>query len=145
MHKFRLEILLRHRKHIEECCQKALADSQAFYEKEKQTLEGFEETRHRCENRLNQKLKDAPTASDVIIFQRYIRRLALDIDEQRVRVHEARSFLEQRRLNLLEAMKKKKILKKLKENQLRQHHLEMTRKEQAFINEVASNRHHRSG
>jgi flagellar FliJ protein len=144
MRNFRLEPVLRVRKHREDHAQIELAKSRALLEKAQQELARTEETRSRVEAKLQRKLCSSVTVSDVLIFQRYLDRLLQEVETGQKKVAEAREALEQRRLELTEKMKDRKVIDRLKENRDAAEQSAANRHEQAFINEVAVNRFARS-
>ena len=144
MPKFKLESLLQHRKYIEEIFQCELADTlQALVEKRK-SLERMKADRDRIQNDLHQKLKNGIDAATMLHFHEYLNRLALDMTAQKARVAEAEKNLEQKRNELVEAVKNRKIMDKLKDKQLAAEVDRLQKNEQNFMNDVAISRHLRS-
>jgi len=144
MPKFKLESLLQHRKYIEEIFQCELADTlQALVEKRK-SLERMKADRDRIQNDLHQKLKNGIDAAEMLHFHEYLNRLALDMTAQKARVAEAEKNLEQKRNELVEAVKNRKIMDKLKDKQLAAEVDRLQKNEQNFMNDVAISRHLRS-
>ena len=67
--------------------------------------------------------------------------MSKDIDDQRQRVLAAKKKFDQKRIALIEAMKKRKILEKLKTKGLKEYQQMMRKKEQDFMNEIAVHQH----
>ena len=144
MPKFKLESLLQHRKYIEEIFQCELADTlQALVEKRK-SLGRMKADRDRIQNDLHQKLKNGIDAAEMLHFHEYLNSLALDMTAQKARVAEAEKNLEQKRKELVEAVKNRKIMDKLKDKQLAAEVDRLQKNEQNFMNDVAISRHLRS-
>ena len=135
--KFRLETILQHRRRIEEDCQRKLAAALAELAKEKRGLAGSEASRDRDREEFQQKLKSNMTASEMLLYQRYFDQLAFDIADQKRKVAAAAQLLEKRRTELVAALKKRKVLDKLKEKQMTAAVKKKLKQEQDFMNEMA--------
>jgi len=144
MRNFRLESVLKVRKHQEDRAQIVLAQSRAALEEAQSRLSRSEDTRRLVAAKLQRKMRDAVTISDVMIFQRYLERLSKEVDLQRQKVAEARAEFERRRGQLTEKMKDRKVIDRLREKQRIEQQHAAIRLEQAFINEAAVNRFARS-
>jgi flagellar FliJ protein len=140
---FRLETVLQHRRRIEEDCQRKLAAALADLEKEKRGLAGIENSRDRVREEFQQKLKSNMTASEMLFYQRYFDQLAFDIADQKRKVAAAAQLFEKRRSELVAALKKRKVLDKLKEKQMTTAAKKGLKQEQDFMNEMAVTRHAR--
>ena len=141
---FRLETVLQHRRRIEEDCQRKLAAAFADLVEEKRGLARIEATRDRYREELQQKLKNNMTASEMLLFQRYFDQLAFDIADQKTKVAAAAQLFEKSRTELVAALKKRKVLDKLKEKQIAVAAKKELKQEQDFMNEVAVTRHART-
>jgi len=141
---FRLETVLQHRRRIEEDCQRKLAAAFADLAEEKRGLARIEATRDRYREELQQKLKNNMTASEMLLFQRYFDQLAFDIADQKTKVAAAAQLFEKNRTELVAALKKRKVLDKLKEKQIAVAAKKELKQEQDFMNEVAVTRHART-
>ena len=141
---FRLETVLQHRRRIEEDCQRELAAALAGLTQEKRVLAGIEASRDRGREEFQQKLKSNMTASEMLLYQRYFDQLAFDIADQKREVAEAAQLFEKRRSELVAALKKRKVLDKLKENQMTAAAKKGLKQEQDFMNEMAVTRHVRT-
>ncbi|MGB5620430.1 MAG: flagellar export protein FliJ [Desulfobacterales bacterium] len=141
---FRLETILQHRRRIEEDCQRKLAAALADLAEEKRGLARIEATRDRYREELQQKLKNNMTASEMLLFQRYLDQLAVGIADQKTKVAVAAQLFEKSRTELVAALKKRKVLDKLKEKQIAVAAKKELKQEQDFMNEVAVTRHART-
>lgn len=141
---FRLETVLQHRRHIEETCQRELAAALAELADEKTSLARLEASRDRYRQELQQKLKSSVTASEMLLFQRYLDRLSLDIASQKIKADAAAQLSEKKRTELIAALKNRKVLEKLKEKQTAAAARTALKQEQGLINEVAVTRHVRA-
>jgi flagellar FliJ protein len=83
------------------------------------------------------------TASEMLFYQRYFVQLAVYIAEQKRKVAAAAQLFEKRRTELVAALKKRKVLDKLKEKQMITAVKKGLKREQDFMNEMAVVRHAR--
>ncbi|MEN8689900.1 MAG: flagellar export protein FliJ [Desulfobacterales bacterium] len=141
---FRLETVLQHRRRIEEECQRELTAALADLAEEKRALAGIEASRDREREEFQQKLKSNMTASEMLLYQRYFDQLAVDILEQKRKVAGTAQVFEKRRTELVTALKKRKVLDKLKEKQMTAAAKKGLKQEQNFMNEMAVTRHARA-
>ena len=141
---FSLETVLQHRRRIEEDCQRKLAAALADLAEEKRGLARIEATRDRYREELQQKLKSNMTASEMLLFQRYFDQLTFGIAAQKTKVAAAAQLFEKRRTELVAALKKRKVLDKLKEKQMTVAAKKGLKQEQDFMNEMAVTRHART-
>ncbi|MBL0716728.1 MAG: flagellar export protein FliJ [Desulfosarcina sp.] len=139
MYKFSLEALLSHRKAIEESFQKELADLQRLLQEEMNRKINFEKKQEKVMTELKHKTSRQITVGDNLIYHNFIQRLAGNIDQQEQRVFAVKKKIENKRMVLLEAVKNKKALEKLKEKGLEAFIRKLARKEELLINEVAVN------
>jgi flagellar FliJ protein len=140
---FRLETVLQHRRRIEEDCQRKLAAALADLAEKKRALAGIEASRDRGREELQQKLKSNLIVSEMLLYQRYFDQLAVDIAGQKKKVAAAAQLFEKRRTELVAALKKRKVLDKLKEKQMSTAAKKALKQEQDFMNEMAVTRHAR--
>jgi flagellar FliJ protein len=69
--------------------------------------------------------------------------LSRDIEKQEERVLDVEKRFDEKREDLIEAIKKRKVIEKLKEKSFKLYQQEITKKEQDFMNEVAINQFNR--
>jgi flagellar FliJ protein len=139
MYKFKLESILSHRRYQEETLQKELATSKKSLTREQKKLQAIKHRRHMYSLELQQQQSKNGTVSEIALYLKYINRLSQDLDEQRQRVSAAEAQFNQKHQSLLEMMKKRKTLDKLKEKGLRNYQQKMLKEERAFMDEVAAN------
>ena len=145
MYKFNLESLLNHRKYSEEIRQKELAESKRLLSDERKKLRDYKIEKEKYWTQLQQKQKKGNSVSEIRVYVDYIQRLSKDIEGQRQRVLAAKKKNDQMRMALIEAMKKRKILDKLKAQGIKEYRQMTQKKEQDFMNEIAVNQHNRKG
>ena len=141
MYKFNLEPLLNHRRYQEEILQKELADSKKHLAEAQHKLQSIKQKQRKYSRELHQRQKRDGTVSDLIMYFRYIERLAEDHDNQKRRVALAKKQFNQKRAELVEMMKKRKTLEKLKEKGAKAFEQKMLKTERDFMDEVAARRH----
>ncbi len=104
----------------------------------------FEKEREKIVTELEQKRSKGITAGDHLIYHDFVQRIVANIDQQDQRLLEVGKKIENKRVVLLEAVKNRKALEKLKEKGLEAYFRKLAQKEQLFINEVAVNNFTRS-
>jgi len=77
----------------------------------------------------------------MLLFGDYLQRLERDIDAQQKRVATAERRVGQKRQALIEAMKKRKIIEKIKEKDRDSHLRALAELERKFIDEAAARSH----
>jgi flagellar FliJ protein len=80
----------------------------------------------------------------VAVYQRYLDRLKQDIAEQDGIVATLHVHSEQRRSDVVDGMKARKVVERLKERQYREYQIEVNRYEQKQVDEFATTRYNRS-
>jgi flagellar FliJ protein len=140
MYKFPLEPVLKHRSFIVENLQKELAILEKILSGEKRKLRSYKKAKYEFLSELQKKEEEGVTISEIVLYSSFIERLSTDIVEQRERIVEAVKKVNQKRDDLVEALKKMKVLEKLKEKEGKAYRQEVLKKEQHFLDEVATNR-----
>ena len=141
MYRFNLESLLNYRRYQEEILQKELADFKNRLVQHEQTLHLMKRKWRECSQDLHQRQKKGGIVSGLIMYFRYLDRLSLDIDKQNQQVVKARKQFNSKRSELLEIVKKRKTLEKLKEKGSRDYTHSMLKKERNQMDEAAATRH----
>lgn len=139
-YRFKLEALRRYRQFQEEALQKELADAQRRLDLAIRDLADIQATRAKTEADLQHKQTEPGFAPQMTVYHRFLQKLAADLIAQQRKVQDARCMCDQRREAVLEAMKKRKALEKLKENGLKAYLADLDKEEAKFINEMAINR-----
>ena len=140
MYKFPLEPVLNHRSFIVENLQKELAILEKILSGEKRNLRSYKKAKYEFLSELQKKEEEGVTISEIVLYSSFVERLSMDIIEQRERIVEAVRKVDLKRDDLIEAMKKMKMLDKLKEKETKAYRQEVMKKEQRFLDEVATNR-----
>ncbi len=135
---FRLENILEIRRQQEKVEQKKFAKEQANYQKEVDFLKVLFERRKETYENLIKLEKQKFDKRIRMIHVDFVEKTNVDIDLQRINVEKAEVKLKKQRSLLLEAMKKRKILEKLREKKKEDYNLEMKNEEQKILDEVAA-------
>jgi flagellar FliJ protein len=139
-YQFKLEALRRYRRHQEEILQRELGTLQRICDQAVKKLNETVGRHRRTESDLDLKQREPGFASQITMYQRYLKALEKRIEDQQRAVNEAQKACADKRALLLKVVKKRKTLEKLKENGLRVHIANLNQEEQKFIDEMAVNR-----
>jgi len=137
MHRFSLETVLTHRKHIEDVLQKEFVTGKKKLLMEEERLARLEEIILQTLAALQEKQKIGATVSDVLLYESYLKQISIDRGQHIRRIIEMKNQLRQKLSELIEAMKARKILDRLKEKELEKYRKELERKERIFMGEIA--------
>jgi len=144
MFTFSLEPVLKHREHIEETLQKDLSVLQRLlFEKQEQLLNA--QVRHdELRDRLEHKQRQESTVGEILLYVKYLERIALDLRRRQQEVVDAEQKMNAKRNELVAAVKKRKMLDKLKEHSFTAYTKEERRREEKVMNDVAVSQFSRS-
>ena len=139
MYNFSLQSLLNHRKHIEENLDKELGEIKRTVNREKRRLENITKEKIKCQQGLQKKQGDGKKVNEIILCFNYLDKLAKDINKQKMCLKEIEKEYSIKRSELIEAMKKRKTLDRLKEKEMEAFNYSEMKVEQNIMNEVAAN------
>ena len=139
MYKFSLEPVLKYRKLLEEDLQKDFAVLKRQLLDERERLSTFEQVRDRFSGELQQKQVKSISVSDILLYTDYLQQVSKEIKKQSKRILEAEKSVDQKREELVGAMKNRKTIDRLREKGLKSHVQELSKKEQVLMNEAAIN------
>ena len=137
MYQFNLEPLLNHRRYLEEVLQKELADLKIRLDAETDKLWALREKKRKTVLQLQEKQIDGRPASEIKLYVDYLEQLLKEMEAQRKKALEAERLFSLKRQDLVAAMKKRKILDRLKAKGLQAYEQEQLKKERNFMDEVA--------
>jgi flagellar FliJ protein len=137
MYQFNLEPLLNHRRYLEEVLQKELADLKIRLDTEKDKLWALRQKRRKTVLQLQEKQTDGRPASEIKLYIDFVEQLLKEMEAQRQKVLEAERRFNLKRQELVAAMKKRKILDRLKEKGLQAYEKEQLKKDRNLMDEVA--------
>lgn len=138
MYKFDLQSLLNHRRYQEEVLQKELSESRKRLVDEQKKLRLIKAKKREYAHTLQHRQKENGTVSDLILYLRYLDRLAKELDRQQQKVVLAEKQFNQKRNALIEIMKKRKMLEKLRERGWKAYEQQMLRNDRKLMDEVAA-------
>jgi flagellar FliJ protein len=141
---FNLESVLNHRKLIEEIFQKELAVFKKLLSKEKKKLVAYKEKEKKSLKELRLKQIEDIIIPEILSYLTFLDQLSKELETQKERVLEVEEKLDQKREDLIEALKKRKILEKIKEKGWKEYRQELIKIEQNFLNELAIKRFNRN-
>ena len=139
MHRFNMQTVLDHRQFIEDKLKKDLAEIRQQVSAAHQQMNRLERKEGDTRTALTHEQATGASSDLVAAYHAYLNRLSDRIARQVKIISEIREQESKNRDALLEAMKKRQILEKLKEQSLQRHHQTMLKKEMNFIDEMAIN------
>ena len=143
MYRFKLQALLNHRRHQEEVCQKALARAEIKLDHERKNLKLLKDEKRANTRLLKARQKTPVSVSAIVISVNYLQQLTRDIEKKREHVADATRNVNQKRSELVESVKKRKTLERLKEQEQLAYRHKMMQNERKFMDEVAATRYAR--
>jgi flagellar FliJ protein len=139
--RFRLETVRRYCESREREKKREFGEAVAAYEEEKRRLLRLCEEEQQHKDALREELEGNCDPSRIKAFEAYLEHLYHAVREQGLRVEEARRFMEEKRRDLVEATKERKIMDKLYERYRDRYLYELRREEQSFLDEIAGGRY----
>jgi len=143
MYKFRLETILNHRKNEEEKLQKELSDLNLVLLDEQKKEEIIEKNKKNIISNLQENSTEIIFRELILMGYDYLNKLDYDLKEQQMKVTIAENEVNVKKQELTKALKKRKILEKLKIKGLENYKKKILKDEMTFINEIAINRFNR--
>ncbi|WP_028323868.1 flagellar export protein FliJ [Desulfatirhabdium butyrativorans] len=137
MFTFRLEPVLKHRKHQEEMLQKELSLLLRKTEQQRSALQCCFEKLARLMDEVQSLQEEGVTISEQILYCDCIERQKLKIDCLEREIAKMENQVDIKRKELLEAVKKRKMMEKLKENKNFAYIEDMLKMEQKLLDEAA--------
>ncbi|UCF92349.1 MAG: flagellar export protein FliJ [Desulfobacterales bacterium] len=134
---------MNHRRHEEEIRQKELAVAKKKMVEEQAALRTQKRAHRKWMEALQHKQQEGHRPWEIILFFDYLNRLNQELDECKQRLLAAEKDFTQRRRQLVEAVKRRKTLEKLKEKEEQRHQRKALKDERNFHDEVATSRHSR--
>ena len=140
---FRLESVLTVRKNIEEQVQLKLAREQMMLQRHQLRFAGLQEKRRELCEAMEERKKKPINGSLFLFYMEAMRIQELQLRILQTTIASQQQIVEKVRSELVEAMKKRKIIDVLREKELQKYLLEMRRREQNESDEQALLRHGR--
>jgi flagellar FliJ protein len=139
MYTFKLQTVLDHRQFIEDNLKKEFADIRQQAETARQELERLKGKAMNTAAVLKQEQAAGLSSAQVVAYHAYLNRLGDRLNRQASLIHEVEEKESQKQDELLEAMKRRQILEKLKDQGLDRYQSTMSQREMKFIDEIAVN------
>jgi len=136
---FRFQSVLENRRDHEEEHKKALADLTRVMDAQKNRLERMGEERAACEEEIRSQIHDGARVAHAMLFLGYLAKLAGEIEtQQRIATQVARKT-EEKRQDLIEAVKERRILERLSERERLGFLKQVEKAEQQFLDQISLN------
>lgn len=139
MYTFKMQTVLDHRQFIEDNLKKEHAEIRQLLTAAQQQMESLKRKEKDTAAALKREQEEGVSSGQVVGYHAYLKRLSDRIASQMTVVNEIKDQELKKQLELLEAMKKRQILEKLKDQDLDRYHRIMLKKEMNFIDEIAVN------
>lgn len=141
---FKLQSVLDHRQLLEDNIKKELADIRQQAIENQQQLELLKRKEMDTIRALKQEQMEGLSSDQVVACHAFLRELAQRMTKQQKAIEEIHIQETAKQDELLEAMKKRQILEKLKDQGLDRYQQTILKKERVFIDEIAVNQFVRS-
>lgn len=139
MYSFKLQPVLDHRQYIEDDLKRELAEIKQQVSLARQQLDSLKRKEMNTASALKMQQKEGLSSDQVLAYHDYLKRLSDRIADQNKLTAEIEAQELEKQDALLEAMKKRQILEKLKDQGLDRYNQVMHKKEMNFIDEIAVN------
>lgn len=143
MFSFRFDTLLNQRRHAEDALQVELAEARQALAAEQAAWRDSKQAINQCLRDMHRAQQERFRADDILLYHPYLERLTHAIEAQARRVTAAERRVNQKRHALIEAVKKRKILEKLREKQACEYQRGEAAHEQRSHDEAAAQQHSR--
>jgi len=137
--RFGLQKVLDYRLQLEEKAKQAMAKAQERYQLQVEAVQRVRDDLARHEQALYG--KDAPTAHEMWLWRSYLERLQADIQAAEQKMLQRARELNTARREVVTRSKERKLLEKLKQNQMIRHVQEEEKREQNELDEMATLRY----
>jgi flagellar FliJ protein len=135
---FKLESVLRLREKLEDLKKNEFGAAVRALEEERMKLAALEQDREDTINSFRQSINEGIAPDDINHHNNYLARLKFMIKWQHIMIERAEDFVEEKRLELVEAMRDRKSLDILKENKFEEFVAEEKHAEQKIVDEIVS-------
>jgi len=139
MYTFKMQTVLDHRQFIEDNLKKEHAVIRQQVMAAQQQLESLKRKETDTAEALKREQAEGVSSDQVVAYHNFLKGLSDRIARQMTIVNEIKDLELKKQDELLEAMKKRQILEKLKDQDLDRYHQMMLKKEMNFIDEIAVN------
>ncbi|MEE8127881.1 MAG: flagellar export protein FliJ [Nitrospinaceae bacterium] len=137
---FRFESLLRLRKNAENLGQRAMAEMQNHLYARQNELQDLNSSDTKNKDELQTRLQQTLPGRTLGLYDRYFQSLGIRSGLQNQIISETAEKVETKRLELVEAMKKRRVLEILKDREILKKKRKVLKDEIALMDEIASTR-----
>jgi len=137
---FRFESLLRLRKNAENLEQRAMAEMQNHLYARQNELQDLNSSDTKNKDELQTRLQQTLPGRTLGLYDRYFQSLGIRSSLQKQIISETAEKVETKRLELVEAMKKRRVLEILKDREILKKKRKVLKDEIALMDEIASTR-----
>lgn len=142
MYRFSLEPVLSHRDSMAKNLEIELADLERAVSREELSLSNLEERRATIWRAFEAAQRgDGITAAEILTTIRYLEWMEESIALKKKQVKEMKDLCHQKRIHLIEVMKKKKLIEKLKIREFQEYTRDLQKKEGNFLDEISVTRY----
>jgi len=142
--KFKLESLLNHRQFVEDVLQKEFSFLKKRLSEEKQIETHLREKQSHLAEELKINLQASRPVSENSLYVTYLSCLSDQIGRQQGKVEKVESEKSEKKIALMQAVKKRKILERLKDNRVDQYQQFRSQKEQEVSDEIGIQQYNRN-
>jgi flagellar FliJ protein len=135
--KFELEQVLNYRCEIEKVCKLDFVNAKLELEHAHDVLTQHESHVDELTKEFSARQTDLNSIEEIRRYSDFFARKREDIKNQKEQIDQLGNVVSDRRDDLLDATRDKKVLESLKEKKAREFKLEMAQKERAFLDEIA--------
>jgi len=134
---FKMQSVLDYRKHIEEKILASFSKIKRELEREKDRLKKIARAKEDNVSQLRKMRNETVHAEDIARYLSFIEQLRQDEKKQKIVIDNVKNQLEEKRKELLEAVKKRKVMEKLKEKHRAEYEEESLALEQKNSDEIS--------
>ena len=135
--KFELERVLNYRCEIEKVCKLDFVSAKLELDHANDVLDQHESHVDELTKEFSERQKELNSIEEMRRYVDFFARKREDIKNQKVRIDQLDSVMSDRRDDLLDATRDKKVLESLKEKKLRDYKLEVAQKDRTFLDEIS--------
>ena len=141
MFRFRYETLLKHRRHEEEVLQKDLAEKKKRLDDTRQRLDRLRKSKRESTFRLQAVQKQSRRVADIVLHLTFLEKISRELERQKVSLLTVEKEHHLKRKELIESVRKRKTLEKLREKDCQAYELRLRRQETKFLDHVGVTQH----
>ena len=136
--RFRLQKVMEFKEEVEKQRKQELGKARKRVLDEEKVLDGLQARDHDCRLQIADKCNaETIDPREIDNYYRYLKQLKVQMEMQGHRIDEAKKIMEDKRQDLLAATKERKILEKLKERKYNDFMIDLARREQFVLDDLA--------